>query len=278
MRCQLVQSGALKGSSLYTGVNEDADIELNIDLMMRLHPKVRNIYMVTDMTTTGLIVHQKIQKIMPKYKDKITIHFLDDNSLAQLADTVSRLSDDSLVFLTIFQKDREGTFIEFSDIAALLSKNSRVPVYGLWDFYLGFGIVGGMLTSGHAQGQSAGELAVRVLRGESPDAIPVIMKSPNRYLFDFRQMQRFGITRSALPAESLVVNEPASFYEVNKEFVWATVIGSIIATIVIVTLSVNIRRRMAAESLLRKAHEELEVRIEERTADLERRIRCYCWK
>jgi len=258
----------LSGHSLYTGVNEDADIALNIDLMLQLHPKVKNIYMVVDLTTTGRIVHQKILEILPKYKDKVAIHFLDDISLAQLADTVSRLSDDSLVFLTIFQKDREGTFIEFSDIATALSRKSRVPVYGLWDFYLGFGIVGGMLTSGHAQGQRAGELAVRVLNGESPDAIPVVMKSPNRYMFDYRELERYAISPASLPAGSVVINEPQSFYSVNKWFVWAAAMGTILAVAVMLTLIINIRRRMAAERLLRKAHDELELRVEERTADL----------
>lgn len=245
----------LKGRSFYTGVNEDADIALNFDLMLRLHPKVKNIYMVVDLTTTGLIVHEKIREILPKYRERLTVHVLDDLEMPQILDRVSHLPDDSLVFLTIYQQDKTGAFFEYSDIASLLAKHSRVPVYGLWDFYLGFGIVGGMLTSGQAQGESAGDLAVRILRGESPDALPVIMQSPNRYRFDYRQLQRFGIQRSDLPAESIIINEPPSFYAINKEFVWAVAIGSVVATIVILTLSFNIRQRARAEKALRESEE-----------------------
>lgn len=198
----------LKGQTLYTGVNEDADIDTNINLMLKLHPNTKNIYMVVDMTTTGRIVHKKIMEIIPKYRDRVKIHFLDDMTMQQILAKVSNLPQDSLLFLTIYQKDNSGAFFEFSEIAELLSQNSSVPVYGLWDFYLGYGIVGGMLTSGHAQGSSAGALALRILKGESPDNIPVIMASPNKYLFDYQQLKRHGMLMTKLPDNKRVINVP----------------------------------------------------------------------
>ncbi len=243
----------LRDHSGYTGVNEDADISLNIDLMLRLHPEVKNIYTVVDLTTTGRIVHRKIQDIIPVYKDKIAIHFLDDLDLSQLCDIVSHLSDDSLVFLTIFQKDHTGEFIKYNEIAEQLSQHSRVPVYGLWDFYLGFGIVGGMLTSGAAQGRSAGLLGARILAGESPDTIPIVMTSPNRYRFDYLELKRFGIKLASLPSGSEIINEPSSSYTFSKEEVWAVTIVGFLTTLGIILLAININRRTMAELALRES-------------------------
>ncbi len=237
----------LSGQTLYTGVNEDADIETNLDLMLKLHPMVKNIYIVMDLTTTGQIVHQKVKELIPRYMNRVKFHILDDLEIPQIMKTVSELSDDSLVFLTIFQKDKSGAFVEFSEIAGMLSKSSKVPVYGLWDFYLGSGIVGGMLTSGHAQGESAGTLAVRILGGEVADSIPVIMESPNRYRFDFVQMERFGIKPQQLPTGSSVINEPPSFYEVNKGLVWGLTAGACLLAVSIIILMINTHRRTLAE-------------------------------
>lgn len=236
----------------FTGINEDADIVDNLDLMLRLHPDTKDVYMVVDQTTTGRIVHRQIQDIIPVYKDRIKIHLLDDLDLSQLYATVSHLPDDSLVFLTIFQQDRSGEFIEFNEIARQLSERSRVPVYGMWDFYLGFGIVGGMLTSGEAQGQSAGILGSRILAGESPDAIPVIMQSPNRYRFDFLQLKRFDIKRAKLPSGSELINEPSSSYTFSKDTVWAATIFSFLVMLVTILLAININRRAKAELALRE--------------------------
>ena len=227
----------------YTGVNEDVDLPANLDLMLRLHPKTKKIYVVTDMTTTGKKIHARFEGIAPKYMDKVSFIFLDDMDMSDILATVGKLGDNSLVLMTIFQKDKSGTFFEFSESTELLSKASRVPCYGLWDFDLGFGIVGGMLTSGYNQGMTAGKMAMRILKGERAESIPVVMESPNRFMFDYAQMQRWQISRSDLPRESVVVNEPPSFYEVNKRQVWGLVSFLVAATLLTAALIINSVRR-----------------------------------
>ncbi len=245
----------LRGQTLYTGVNEDADIAANLDLMIRLHPAVKHIYIVVDNTTTGKIVHQTLLELAPKYREKVAIHLLDDHGMPEILSTVSKLGSDSLVFLTIYQQDRSGTFFEYFEIASLLSKHSAVPVYGLWDFYLGHGIVGGKLTSGKAQGTSAGELALRILAGESPDAIPVVMESPNRYLFDYNQLKRFDLIDAEFPSGSRVINEPPRFYTLNKNLFWGLVVGMSGLGAGLIALLFYIHVRNKAEEDLRRSEE-----------------------
>ena len=98
-----------------------------------------------------------------------------------------------------------------------------MPIYGAWDFNLGYGMVGGKLISGFYQGVTAGRIALRVLRGEDPDAIPVVRFTadrPNRYMFDYRQLQRFGIPLSALPKDSVIENMPESFFRRHRLAHW----------------------------------------------------------
>jgi two-component system, cell cycle sensor histidine kinase and response regulator CckA len=244
----------LKGQSNFTGVNEDADIATNLDLMIKLHPQVKHLYVVVDRTTTGNISLQKINQLIPQYP-RLQFHILYDLEIAQLLSKVSNLSDDSLVLLTVFQKDRSGLFLESSDLAQMLSESSRVPVYALWDFNLGFGVLGGMMTSGQAQGENAGALALRVLQGETADSIPIIMESPNRYRFDYKVLQRFGIRQEQLPKNSNVINEPPSFYAVNKGLVWGLSAGTAMLAITIIILMINTHRRNLAEEAFHKSEE-----------------------
>jgi len=231
------------GFTGYTGVNEDADIPATLDLMLNLHPGTKKVYVVNDMTTTGKEIHAEFDGIVPKYTNKVSFTFLENMDMSEILDTVGKLGNDSLVLMTLFQKDKAGTFFEFSESTGLISQSSRVPVYGLWDFNLGFGIVGGMLTSGYNQGKRAGQVAVRILKGEKADAIPVLMKSPNRFMFDYTQLQRWNISRSNLPADSVVINEPSSFYALNKGLVWVLISGIVGLGIFILVLFINIVRR-----------------------------------
>ncbi|HUL00035.1 MAG TPA: ABC transporter substrate binding protein, partial [Nitrospirota bacterium] len=241
----------------YTGVNEDADIPATLDLMLKLHPGAKKVYVVNDITTTGKEIHAEFEGIIPKYKDKVSFTFLENMNMSEILDTVGKLGSDSLVLITLFQQDKAGTFFEFDESTRLISKSSRVPVYGLWDFDLGFGIVGGMLTSGFAQGKTAGEMALRILKGENADAIPVLMKSPNRFMFDYLQMQRFGVRNSDLPPGSTVINKPASFYDLHKGLAWGVVTGFLALTTIILLLLVNIRQRKEGEKALRESEEKV---------------------
>ncbi len=266
--------GQIRNNTLFTGVNEDADIEKNIDLMLQLHPATKHIYMIVDLTTTGNIIHNEINAIIPRYRDRVTIHILDDMELSEMLNKISTLSNDSLVLLTLFQKDKKGVFLDVAEIASKVSKKSSVPVYGLWDFYLGYGIVGGFLTTGFEQGDSAGMLALRILNGESAADIPVIMKSPNIYLFDFNQLKKYEIFSSMLPDGSVIINKPDDSYTIPKTVLWGLVAGITVLSLFTAALLVNIRKRILAEQSLSNSEEKYRSLVDNLTLGVYRREGC----
>jgi PAS domain S-box-containing protein len=140
----------------------------------------------------------------------------------------------------------------------MLAKAAQVPMYGVWDFYLGKGIIGGMLTTGFDQGRVAAEMALRIMDGEEVSSIPVVKESPNRYMFDFEQLNRFNVKLDNLPEGSLIANKPVSFYKEHKGKVWA--VAAIIASLsgLLLMLMINIERRKKTESELRTSEEKFE--------------------
>ncbi len=77
-------------------------------------------------------------------------------------------------------------------------KVSQVPIYGLWDFYLNSGMVGGLLTSAIAQGDTVSKMALDVLNGKDIKDIPVVEKSPNLYIFNYDELKRFNLNVSKI--------------------------------------------------------------------------------
>ena len=239
----------LEGEKLITGVNETADIKATLDLALRLHPATRQIVVINDTTTTGRIVHREVESLVPAYQDRIKFLFLEDLEMPEILERVQKLGPESLVFYGLFFQDKAGRFYESNEGIALIVANCPVPIYGAWDFHLGYGLVGGMLTSGFNQGEMAGQMALRVLHGEKIETIPVVMKSPNRYMFDDRQLQRFNIATSALPAGSIIINQPSFLYAVPRPLFWGA-IAALAASVLIISLllyNTTIRRRAQAE-------------------------------
>lgn len=261
-------SGDLKGRALYTGVSETAELKDSLDIALTLHPGTKQIHVINDNGTPGRKVLAELKKLLPLYQNKVAFTFENSSDLEEVVADVAKLPPDTLIFYTFFYGNPDAKFHENSESISLISEHSRVPVYGAWDFNLGYGMVGGKLTSGYDQGLAAGQMGVRILRGERIETIPIVFRNPSRYMFDYRQLKRFGIDRGLLPEGSTVINEPEVFSQVRKSTIWAAFLGIGGLGLLVFILLFTIRSRRHVEESLRQAHSELELKVEERTHDL----------
>jgi len=222
------QEDMLAGFKGFAGVAETFEGGQTIGEMLRLHPLAKRIVVIFDTTITSKAIRDELAPMLVPYAGNVNFDFWDDLSLEQLSSELSKLGQDTLVLLMPFARDREGVFVTYPQIAHLVSQASTVPVYGTWDFYMGYGIVGGRLTNAAAQGQAAAKIVLRILAGETPESIPVTRIAPSEFQFDARQLIRIGISVSKLPVGSKVLfQSPEDIYR-N----W--IIGS--AFLVIITL------------------------------------------
>lgn len=239
----------LKGYERFTGISEEADIAGTLDVALSLHPEVNKVIVVNDTSVTGQKVHGVFTELIPQYP-QINFEFLEDVTMDEVRQRVGTASPDTLVLITIFFLDKAGDFYEYDQFTSIISESSSVPVYGTWDFSLGYGIVGGKLTSGYTEGERGAKVAIRILNGESPSSIPVEKQVQSRYMFDYEVMEKWGIDISQLPKESTVINRPVSFYEENKFLIWGLVIGFIVLIFTIVFLLINNQLRFGLRSKL----------------------------
>ena len=73
---------------------------------------------------------------------------------------------------------------------------------------IGHGGTGGFVAKPAPEAEAAARLALRILNGEDASKIPVVRGDFTRPVFDWRQLQRFGISESRLPpvARSVFAN------------------------------------------------------------------------
>ncbi|WP_051957911.1 ABC transporter substrate binding protein [Desulfobacter vibrioformis] len=237
----------VKGFSNFTGVNEQADFATTLALMFKLHPKTRTVYVINDQMTTAGLLKKEFMEAAGVYQEFIDFPMIDNIDMAGLVQKVSRLPQDSLVFYLSFFKDNTGASFTPMEVIPLLAKASPVPIYGTVDYMLGLGIVGGMLKSSYYQGEIAGKLALEVLAGTPVSDIPVVLKSPNQYMFDYTQLVVRGISPRDLPQGSIIINEPETFYYKYKRLIW-TITAVVLGLIgFIVILLFNIKKRIRAQ-------------------------------
>ena len=238
---------------IFTGIIELHSVRGTIDLMLGLHPETRRIVFIFDNTPTGTFLWSQIEGLLKHYKDIRVTRFDDSLSMNQVEDGVSKLSDDTVVLWGPFNRDKFGTYYSSEEGAFRISKASAQPVYGLSVQVLPYGIVGGKLLGGFYHGQVTAKIAQRVLAGQAVRSIPVPERSPAQYMFNYEQLQRFGINISDLPEESVVINRPFSFYETSKKLVWSVVVVVLLQAVAILVMWISIIRRRQAEDALRES-------------------------
>ena len=82
-----------------------------------------------------------------------------------------------------------------------LHEVANAPLFGYSASEFGLGPIGGRLYQDSEVGADGARTAIRILRGESPGASPqVLRRAP---VFDWRELQRWGISEARLPAGSL---------------------------------------------------------------------------
>jgi len=240
---------------VYTGVVEAFDIPATIRVALQMHPGTSRIVIVNDRTTTGAANRKIIDTVIPEFSPKIAFDYLEDLTMDELREQLRQLKPGTVILLMTFNRDRSGKVFNYDESIGLIAEVAPVPMYGVWDFYLGNGIVGGMLISGRDQGRMAAEMALKIIDGSPVRSIPVVRQSPNRFMFDHRQIARFGIPSDRIPAGALIINKPVSFYTEHKEKVWAVGAAFTLLSGLVVALLVNIRMRKKSEESLRISEE-----------------------
>ncbi len=238
----------IKGLNNFTGVEEDFDFKATIEAALSLQDGIKKIVVLSDNTTTGWANTSRLMAIIPDFNDKVLFEFLNNYSMEDVQKYVAGLGNNAIVFWLHFTQDRNGKFFSFEESSELVSQASSVPLYSSWDFHMNHGIVGGMITSGVQQGYTAAGLAVRILAGETPSAIPIISDSPNQYMFDYVQLKRYGIDLKRLPLSSVVINQPESFYQKNKRLIFLICGGFVLLVCIILLLAISNFRRQKAEA------------------------------
>ena len=87
-------------------------------------------------------------------------------------------------------KDASGKSFVPREALDTISQSSSVPVYGLWDTYVGHGIIGGHLCSFDLLGKNVNRMITRILNGESLDKIHPIILGPSIYIGCSRSQMR----------------------------------------------------------------------------------------
>ncbi|MBN1826115.1 MAG: cache domain-containing protein [Candidatus Eisenbacteria bacterium] len=191
-----------------TGVVEISDPLSTGHHALRLLPGLKRLAIVSGITTTAINVREEARIAMRPLEDRLELLWWDGLETEELIGRLETLGPGDAVLLVLYNRDGAGRYYSNEAAGRLVDSHSPVPVFGLWDFYMGTGVVGGRLINARDQGTAAAGLAQTILRGIPASRISVVGASPNRDIFDYEALVRRGLSRQDLPSGATLLNAP----------------------------------------------------------------------
>ena len=235
-----------------TGIWGAINLRPNLELALSLHPETTRVVVVGGVAEWDKYWIGRVREDFRPYEGKLEFTYLLGLSISEQEKALASLPRHTLVVFTTSTVDNSGNFYTNPEVLAKIAPASNAPMYGHTDVLLGSGIVGGRLLSFEAMGSELGKQGLRIMAGEKPEAItPHAVESVP--MFDWRELRRWGIDESKLPAGSIVRFKEPTFWEQYKWRIVGVVSLVIFQALLIVWLLINRARRRRRKQLPRQA-------------------------
>ena len=245
-----VQSSALS--------KNDAVVAVRIDYLgaikniLQVLPDTKNVTVVVGTSPIEQFWMEEIGKEVKSLTNRVSFTWTNKLSFADLLKHAAALPPHSAIFWELMIVDAAGVIHEGNTALARLHAVSNAPIFSYDESFFGREIVGGPLLAVLDSSRQTAAVAVRILGGEKASDIkipPVKFSTPK---FDWRELQRWGISEKRLPPGSEVLFREPTAWERYRWQITSILLALLVQSAMITWLLVEQFGRRTAETRTRK--------------------------
>jgi signal transduction histidine kinase len=228
-----------------TGSWFQLDPAKTLDAALHLLPETRQVFVTAGQSRYDRRLTALVKTGLNSYEPHLDITYLPDLPMAELQERLRHLPSRSIVLYLSFFKDALGRrFLSASEALPLITAASSAPVFGISSTYLGHGIVGGFVVSVEGQAEIATRDVLEILAGKPPQDIPIV-HGPSFYQFDWRELRRWNLDQTKLPAGSIILFRQPAFWDRHK---WNVLTGLLLLLWLSLLAFYGLRKQKQLES------------------------------
>jgi signal transduction histidine kinase len=239
-----------------TGLVRRQTLRSSVNLARTLRPSLRRLALVGDVPQPHW-VRAGFGAEIPALAPEVEIIDLRGLRMAELRQRLTSLPDNTVIYFTTMTYEGDRPAYVSRDALVDLSKVANRPIIVDLEGHLDAGAVGGLVVDPGPMGHGAARLALRILDGESASNIPIVAGEFVRPIFDWRQLQRWGISESNLPPGSETRFRQPTAWEQYHWQIMLIAAALLLQTGLIIGLIHEHRRRRVAEVDARRRISEL---------------------
>jgi ABC-type uncharacterized transport system substrate-binding protein len=222
-------------------------------LAKTLQPELDHVVVVVGASPNDRALEALVRDELMRHGDALTVTYLSALSVEDAVQRVSHLPARTALLFVSFAQDGRGRSFLPTDAVRLIARAASVPTYVNSEDVVDAGAVGGSLLSFTALGKDAAVAALRILDGGQASAVPFTESSARTIIVDAREMKRWSIPITSVPAGGTVLNRTPTVWETYRWRIVAGICLLMLQSVLIATLLVQRRRRRTAEADLRSS-------------------------
>jgi len=240
------------------GKNEAAVAVLNdfpgiVDDILRTLPETRQIFMIVGYGQIRDFWRQRLEEQFSRFRGRVEFVWSDGLSFPEIVRRSSNLPPHSAIYFMTLGTDATGAAYADERALAELRAAANAPLFAAHDVYLGSGIVGGRMLSMVELSRRTTDVAYRLMNGADPPDVKVPPQQAGQPIFDWRELQRWSIPESRLPAGSLVKFRGPTLWNTYRGTVLAVAVALLLQALLIFGLLFERRARLRAENESRRS-------------------------
>ena len=233
-----------------TGVANHVGLGETIDLALRLQPDTAAVAVISPYDPYWLAA---TRAELSRYGGKVSEIDLVGSPGPALFEKVAALPPHTVVLFDLALNPGQPPLAGFDLLDAVAQ---RVPTYSAWPgLCLNHGCIGGAFEEQTKVVQQTADIASRVLSGEAADKIPVVQIAGLQDRVDWRALQHWHISESALPPGTLVLYREPTLWEQGRKYFLAGIAVIVAQSLLIFGLFWHRARRRKAEIELGKSEQ-----------------------
>ena len=230
-----------------TGIVQRFDLRGTLGMILHLQPETRRIVVIGGVSATDRATLGRIETAAQSLEG-IKFDFWTNRPVAELPNAIATLPEGTVLLFSTVQQDVAGRRFFTSQLARLLAPVASVPAYVLGEWAIGSGAVGGVVVNSEDLGARVGKLALRVLGGVNPEAVPIEVATKGTPMVDWRALQRWHIKENRLPAEAIIRYRPLTLWDEHRNLILIFLAVLLAQALTITALLTQRRHRQQAEA------------------------------
>ena len=214
--------------------------------ILRVLPRTKTISIVVGTSPNETFWREEVRREVAPLTEHVQFRYYNELSFEDILKDAAALPTDNAIFWLFMNVDGAGVAHESNNALLRLSAVANAPIFSHDGPYFGDGIVGGPMQSVALLSKTTAEVALRILGGEKAVDIKPSFVKPAPPVFDWRQIQRWGISESSLPPGSTVYfREPTVWERYSWQIASIVAVLLIQAGLIMVLLREHHRRQFA---------------------------------